>query len=192
MARLRDLEVETFLQEAVEIEPALYTRRKGPRHPRTIRARFWDLVEKRGPEECWPWIGCRTKDGYGQFGLRLTNGRWRTVGAYRVAFVLATGKDPGGLHVCHRCDNPPCVNPAHLFLGTSEENMADAQKKRRALWRPDAGRPRGEMHGGARLSRQQVEGLRAVRGLSQRKLAQKFGISQAQVGRILRGESWGV
>lgn len=189
MASLQDVEVEDFLKDAVAIEPAVAPRRRGPTL-RSVANRFWDLVAKRGEDECWLWRGC-TSRGYGQFGLRGANGRWRTIVASRVSFFLATGLDPGKKEVAHCCDTPSCVNPRHLFLASHAENMADARAKRRAVWRVDAKRVRGEAHGQARISEKQALQIRAARGrTSQRALARTFGVSQTQVGRIQREESW--
>jgi len=86
--------------------------------------RFWSKVDRRGPDECWLWQGCMTR-GYGQFWV---DGRMRN--AHRVSFELTSGPIPDGMFVCHRCDNPRCVNSAHLFLGTHADNMRDSEKRR--------------------------------------------------------------
>jgi len=87
--------------------------------------RFWKKVDKRSPDECWEWKGWRTgRNGYGQFIIQ--GHRFR---AHRVAWELSTGISPNGLLVCHHCDNKPCCNPSHLFLGTVSDNARDMVKK---------------------------------------------------------------
>lgn len=89
--------------------------------------RFWAKVDKRGPDECWPWLAACVKDGYG--GLKVYG---KTVQAHRFSWELAHGcKIPEGKLVQHSCDNPPCCNPKHLFLGTDKTNAMDMVRKDR-------------------------------------------------------------
>jgi hypothetical protein len=95
--------------------------------PKGLAERFWEKVAMAGPDECWIWTDKPTEDGYGRFKITPTE----QVKAHRLSYVLATGNDPGELLVRHKCDNPLCVNPAHLELGTQADNMRDASERGR-------------------------------------------------------------
>jgi hypothetical protein len=94
--------------------------------------RFWKYVARRSDDECWLWLASKRKAGYGHFW----DGKARD-GAHRFSWRLSTGRDvPPGMVVCHSCDNPSCVNPAHLWLGTPKQNRMDCQAKGRATIPP--------------------------------------------------------
>lgn len=97
--------------------------------------RFHRLVDRRGDDECWPWLGTRHNFGYGRFALNMeVRGRWvRTVGAHRASLIFLVGPPPAdNSEALHRCDNPPCVNPAHLYWGTQADNVHDMLRRGRA------------------------------------------------------------
>ncbi len=147
-------------------------------------ARFWAKVDRSaGPDGCWLWTASKRPTGYGQFNAGAP------ALAHRVAWELTNGPVPSGKHagttcVCHRCDVPACVNPAHLFLGSQAENLRDMAAKGRHA--------RGETNGAAKLSAAQVAGMRADRaaGMPQAELAAKYGVSQPAVSRIVTGKTW--
>jgi hypothetical protein len=144
-----------------------------------VEDRFWSKVDKSG--ECWVWTGCRTRSGYGRF-----NFRGRVLNAQRACWEIVHGPVAAELFVCHRCDNPPCVNPAHLFLGTPADNVADKIAKGRAA---DV---RGARHPRARLNRSIIESIRAaaLAGSPPRRVAAQFGVSPSTVDRARRGVHW--
>lgn len=138
--------------------------------------RFWSNVDVRGPEDCWPWIGSIGANGYGKIGIK---GRFYT--ASRLAWFIANGEQPRGC-VCHTCDNPPCCNPAHLWVGTILQNMRDAQKKGRYS-------NRGGCGGGTRaLSDEQVQEIRRST-LPMRILAERFGVSSSTISNVRLGRN---
>ncbi len=93
---------------------------------RTTAETFWKQVEKKGPDECWLFTGRKNEDGYGQIGYHGQN-----TSAHRVSYIFEKGEIPKGFVVMHTCDNPPCVNPRHLKLGTQQQNIEDMVKKGR-------------------------------------------------------------
>ena len=113
----------------------------------SIAERFWTKVDRSGgPDACWPWMGHRTRQGYGQVKIL-----GKSTPAHRVAWELTNGPIPLGDHfgttcACHRCDNPPCCNPAHLFLGTMADNVADRDAKGRGVFLGPTRPSSGEQH----------------------------------------------
>lgn len=154
---------------------------KGPKR-KPIEERFWPKVDKRGPEDCWEWIGARQVSGYG-FIYAGRNPRFLI--AHRVSWELANGPIPAGLVVCHHCDDPPCCNPKHLFLGTRADNNRDRAKKKRGR----ESRQWGEQNPNVKVSDEQCAKMRDLyeSGWSQTHIAKRFGIKQPQVSRIVRG-----
>lgn len=145
--------------------------------------RLWPRVNKGNVSECWKWTGARTKAGYGLLTINYQNHY-----AHRLAWELHKGsKIPEGFFVCHRCDNPPCCNPAHLFLGTQDDNMKDASSKGRLA------ATQGEGHFNASITEDDVRRIRYLgsTNLARRKIGERFGISRQAVTDILFKRTWG-
>ncbi len=149
-------------------------------------ADFWSKVRKGAPDECWEWQAGRTVQsgnrgpaGYGVFSYQN-----RRVGAHRWSWEYANGPIPEGMSVCHTCDNPPCVNPAHLFVGDAFANMGDAAAKGRM--------PSGERNDRAVLTEADVREIRALRraGVPYKVLVARFGVTDGNIGHIVTGRSW--
>jgi len=136
---------------------------------------------------CWVWTAS-TIDGYGQIGI-VRDGKSTNNRAHRIAFELATGTAPGELCVLHRCDNPPCCNPRHLFLGDRNDNAQDKMAKGRHNYKTH----RGSKHGMAKVNDEivvQMRELYAAKKMTQTGLAERFGLSQATVWAILHRKTW--
>lgn len=139
-----------------------------------------ELFEKKinKTDGCWEWKAAKDKDGYGFFSVDREI-RY----AHRIAYMLYVGEITNGLHVCHKCDNPSCVNPDHLFLSTHRGNMEDRKNKGRYQSQ------KGELNNSAKITKQISDAIKSMK-LSQRKIARLFGISKSQVGNIKRGNNW--
>jgi len=147
----------------------------------TLRERFWQKVEKRGPDECWEWLAYKSPRGYGYFGIS-----GKTEKAHRVCFSLSYGSIPEGIYVLHHCDNPGCVNPSHLFLGTHADNMADMKNKGRHHY------CKGEAHPESKLTNGKVMWIREMlnMGIYQRVIGDFFGVTRSTISLISRGKKW--
>lgn len=147
--------------------------------------KFWPRVDTSG--DCWIWTGARQSQGYGMVQVR-TGERVGTVSklTHRVAYHLARGPFPDHLHVLHKCDNPPCCNPAHLFLGTAADNAADKVAKGRAR------AVHGEAHQSAKLTATDVLEIRrrVSSGEMQSVVASAFKVSRASIWQIVHRKHW--
>ncbi len=149
-----------------------------------LEERFWPRVEK--SDYCWLWMGPRQLSGHGLIGKGGRSGGM--FGAHRVSWMLANGPIPSGMCVCHSCDNPPCVNPAHLFLGTQADNLADMRRKNRH----GKFNHRSAMEKVSVLSMESASAIRSLgsEGVPSAEIARIYGISQAHARRVIIGKSW--
>lgn len=152
------------------------------------KVRFWARVNREaGADACWPWTGGKTSAGYGAIMVNYKN-----ILAHRFSYELHNGPIPEGMFICHKCDNPACVNPTHLFLGTPQDNMDDMiSKGRQVLTEPPTFF--GEDHPNAALTWEQVDEMRqlfATGQCSPAELASRYHITKANVGYIIHWRTW--
>ena len=151
---------------------------------KSVEERFWEKVDKKSDEECWNWIAFKNSDGYGKFRLYKDQDM---ITAHRTSWILHYGNVPNGLQVLHHCDNPSCVNPKHLFLGTHQDNMNDMYKKKRH------GNFKGENNKNSKLKEVEVQEIRrlyATGKIFQRELVSMFKVSTIQIKAIINKRSW--
>jgi hypothetical protein len=159
---------------------------------RPASVRFWEKVDQTG--DCWVWLAHKDHAGYGQFTYES-----KTIRSHRVSWMLTHGEIPNGLFVCHKCDNPSCVRPDHLFLGTHSDNMRDSYKKGRKVL-PERTRfvkgrqgRRGEESYWAKLTSDQVVEIRQLYeqgSITQEALAQRYGVNRTTVRDIINRRNW--
>jgi hypothetical protein len=142
---------------------------------KAIEQRFWQKVHK--TDTCWNWIGCKTEKGYGQMRIG------RTIRAHRYSWVIHNGPIPNNMFVCHRCDNPSCVRPNHLFLGTAKDNTLDMISKHRQCG------ARGETHPFHKLTNEDIPKIRSS-SLSCNQLAMQYGVSSVLINSIKLRKRW--
>lgn len=156
-----------------------------------VEERFWNFVNKDGRENeemtrCWEWTGWCNKQGYGNISINRT----RTIRAHRFSYVLnnhygLTLEDIDGCVVCHECDNPKCINPEHLFIGTAQDNVDDREIKGRGI--------QGNKCHKAKLSEQQVIEIRTrftTEKITKTQLAFEYGVAPSTIERIINHKSW--
>jgi len=158
-----------------------------------ILVRFWAQVHK--TPGCWTWTGGCNADGYG----RMRIGTGQRIRAHRISWFIHHGPVPVGMCVLHRCDNPPCINPDHLFLGTNPDNTADRHSKGRsacgdrsgARLHPDT-HVRGERSPLAKLAERQVVSIRELwaHGAERRELSENFNVTPCHIDKIVSRRAW--
>lgn len=142
-------------------------------------ARFWEKVNKLGPDECWEWTGAMRSNGYGSFWSGS-----KKVGPHAYSLEMSGQPRPGDLFACHHCDNPSCVNPSHLYWATTQKNTQDAVDRGLTL--------RGERHVLAKLSDADAVAIRHeyASGADVQWIADTYGISKSSVYNLALGNSW--
>jgi hypothetical protein len=154
---------------------------------RALYNRFWTKVDAQNfqPDECWVWRGCILQSGHGQFSVK-----GKGAYAHRVSYEMAHGKIPPNRIICHKCNNPACVNPNHLYAGTKKSNTQDSINAGTFCY---AYAGRGTAHPNSKLTDQDVRNIRDDRifdGTSNRKLASKYGVSYRAITKIIYRETW--
>lgn len=149
---------------------------------KTLKERFEEKYEVDPISECWLWTAATAGKGYGS--IKVPRKR-RQIYAHRLSYLLHNGHLEDDQYVCHTCDTPRCVNPAHLFLGSPKDNLQDIKRKDRHL--------RGERNSVSKLTEEQVERMHDLSeaGVSSYKIAEQFGIGQMTAWRIINGKRWG-
>lgn len=144
------------------------------------KCRLESKIEK-DKNDCWNWTGEITKDGYGRSSIK-----GKSMHAHRYSFIIFNGEIPNGKFVCHHCDNPLCVNPAHLFIGTQADNMLDKKRKGRCADR------KGEKHPLSKFKTEDIQNIRKFykQGITQRVLAFLFDCHQSQISHVVRRKRW--
>lgn len=164
----------------------------------TLESKFWSKVKKgRSLDDCWEWTASKFKAGYGQLTHGYAEGEHKNLKGHRVSYEIHFGAIPDGMLVCHRCDEPSCANPRHLYLGTWQDNVQDMIVKGR---RYDTS---GANNGQAKITAKIAEQIRKEyakndptfnryqrRKWSQAKLGAKYGITQTVVSNIVNGNYW--
>lgn len=157
--------------------------RVGHKSGKTLEQRFWSKVTVGSPLECWTWKAGKNACGYGTIGDGNTPAR--SILAHRLSWIIAHGKVPDGLCVLHHCDNPPCCNPAHLYVGTMKDNCIDRDKRGRH------GNIKGERHGRARLNWEKVAEIRKLwPKMTMQQIAAKFGVTPGTIWFVVKLKTW--
>lgn len=148
-----------------------------------IEERFWKKVKKGKINDCWEWVGSKYPSGYGSIRYKK-----KVEGAHRVSWELKNGPITNGLWVLHKCDNRPCVNPNHLFLGTCRDNVDDMVKK----GRNHIPYMRGEKNGMSKLTAEKVLRIRELflLGATRREITEQYDLTYEHICSIIRGDKW--
>jgi hypothetical protein len=154
-----------------------------------VEDRFWKFVGK--TDGCWTWSGATRPFGYGVINLGIDH-NCKVEPAHRVSWSIHFGPIPPDMHVLHKCDNPPCTNPDHLFLGSNADNIADMVAKGRDQFN-HMHRRLGTAHGMSKLTDDDVRAIRQERaaGAILRVLSEKYDVSIPTIDRVVKRQTWG-
>jgi hypothetical protein len=158
-------------------------------------ARFWRKIENTDPAKCWNWLAGVSKYGYGKLRVKV-DGQWKIMASHRLSYMIHRGDIPEGVNVLHSCDNPPCVNPEHLFLGTQLDNVKDMHEKGRDNNQRKGPRRTLLLHGVENYLRKLTEAdvveIRTRKGLGQTaaSMASDYLVSKSTIERVLNGKCW--
>lgn len=147
-----------------------------------VKERFEKYINK--TKQCWVWKASKTWHGYGRFWFNRKH-----ISAHRMSWFLYKGKIPKRLFVCHKCDNPPCVNPAHLWIGTAQDNVIDKFKKGRHI----VENRQGNKSHNKKLTEQKVKEIRQLYYLghyTQEKLANVYKVSNSPISKVILNQTW--
>lgn len=150
---------------------------------RKIEERIKEYIDKSG--KCWVWTKDKYNYGYGKISI----GEGKQMRAHRFMYIKEFGDIPESMNVLHKCDNPSCVNPNHLYLGTQKDNVVDMMSKNRGGYKKFC----GESHHNSKLTRKEVNEIKTLWNsgkLFQKDIANKFGISQQVVSKIVNNKAW--
>jgi ribosomal protein L24E len=153
---------------------------------KTSQQKFERFIAEASAEDCWEWTGARVPWGYGAINIRK-DGKTVRINAHRVAYELYVGPIPKGMFVCHTCDNPPCCNPAHLFLGTAADNSADMVAKSRQS--NERKRSPGERNPAALLTENDVIAIRQSKATALA-MAKQYGVARTTVNAVRLRNTW--
>lgn len=184
----QEIHTPLHLEHSEAEKEAFQNLQKSPQRPAVTgvsaedRERFWSKVHKLGPDECWPWMTYRQPNGYGNFGFRGI-----TYLSHRFAYEISNGP-LGVMCCCHRCDNPWCCNPKHLFAGTQKDNMHDRVRKGHTY----TGNHKGEAHGRAILNDRNVREIRLLlaQGKKRKILAKEYSVSLSAIHMLAQRKTW--
>lgn len=159
-------------------------RSKGKFVARPINDRIMECLDVRSDYECWEWVCGRHQQGYGI--IQIDDKKKK---AHRVVYEMIVGPIPPGMKLLHKCDNPPCCNPNHLFLGTQADNIRDCESKGRSIHKAI----NGSRNGMAKLNEEDIVTIRrlyADGAFSQYHIASNFGVSQTIIHRVVTNKAW--